>query len=125
MLIEENKGLSVVMHAVFSPLITNPTNHIGLSDFKELQNTALKPQSTVFRHCVWAAKRMANSSKHQYFEAFFPHLSFAFKLFFISKNRTSEQKKMVQKDARTGAEGFITLKFDAFEVELNSMGSCQ
>jgi len=58
MLTKENKGLSVLMLAMFSSFITNPAKQTGLSDFKELQNTAFKPQSTVFRHCVWAVREL-------------------------------------------------------------------
>lgn len=34
MLIEDNNGLSVLMHVMFSSFIINPTNQIVLSDLK-------------------------------------------------------------------------------------------
>lgn len=67
---QENKALLAPMHTMFSPFITNPTNQIGLSGFKELQNIASKMQSIVFRHHIWVVKRITISSKQQYFEDF-------------------------------------------------------
>lgn len=85
----------------------------------------MKLQSNVLRHCIWAVKRTANLSKQQHFEDFFPPF-FYFLIIFHFKSRTSEQKKMVQKkDASMVAEGSIILKFNVFEVVLDSMSFCQ
>lgn len=94
---------------MFSSSITNSTNQIGLSAFKELQKTVLKLQSTVSRHYIWAVKRTASSFEQQNFEDFFS--TFYFQIIFNFKNRTSKQQKMMQKkDVRVGAEKLVTLK---------------
>lgn len=118
---QENKALSSLMHTMFSLFITNPTNQIGLSGFKELQNIASKMQSIVFRRHIWVVKRITISSKQQYFEDFF---FFPFRLFFILKmaqaNRRRWRRRMpewVLKDQY--------LNFNAFQVAVNSTGPCQ
>lgn len=90
----KNKGLSVLMHAIFSSSKTNSTNQTGLRASKELQNTVLKLQSTVSRH-VGLSRELQIHLNCRIFKTFFP--PFTLELFFISKTEQTNSRRQCRR----------------------------